>query len=161
MLQLKFCGTSSLPPHYNRDMFKQDKFSLVVNMDHFIYLSSFFFFIPYTVVFVNYHPSFPACSPIVLFSSLDPCLLPFCQSSWLIECSETGISGRVHAQGSIDWSRMTMGDMKNDAASASLAPMALYTVMFPVFKEVKNKKKEKKKKKRVCDLRRKLEWDFR
>lgn len=42
---------------------------------------------------------------------------------------------------------MTMGDMKNDAASASLAPMALYTVMFPVFKEVKNKKKEKEKKK--------------
>uniref|UniRef100_A0A3Q2V0Y8 Programmed cell death 10a n=1 Tax=Haplochromis burtoni TaxID=8153 RepID=A0A3Q2V0Y8_HAPBU len=30
---------------------------------------------------------------------------------------------------------MTMGDMKNDAAAASLAPMALYTVMFPVFKE--------------------------
>lgn len=47
-----------------------------------------------------------------------------------------------------------MGDMKNDAAAASLAPMALYTVMFPVFKEVKNLKK---KKKRVCDLRRKLE----
>uniref|UniRef100_A0A3P8NLQ0 Programmed cell death protein 10 dimerisation domain-containing protein n=1 Tax=Astatotilapia calliptera TaxID=8154 RepID=A0A3P8NLQ0_ASTCA len=31
---------------------------------------------------------------------------------------------------------MTMGDMKNDAAAASLAPMALYTVMFPVFKEL-------------------------
>lgn len=40
---------------------------------------------------------------------------------------------------------MTMGDMKNDAATASLAPMALYTVMFPVFKEVKNKKKKKKR----------------
>lgn len=49
-----------------------------------------------------------------------------------------------------------MGDMKNDAAAASLAPMALYTVMFPVFKEVKNFKK-KEKKERVCDLRRKFQ----
>uniref|UniRef100_A0A3Q0RVR4 Programmed cell death 10a n=1 Tax=Amphilophus citrinellus TaxID=61819 RepID=A0A3Q0RVR4_AMPCI len=32
--------------------------------------------------------------------------------------------------------QMTMGDAKNEADTASLAPMALYSVMFPVFKEL-------------------------
>uniref|UniRef100_A0A669CT22 Programmed cell death protein 10 dimerisation domain-containing protein n=1 Tax=Oreochromis niloticus TaxID=8128 RepID=A0A669CT22_ORENI len=31
---------------------------------------------------------------------------------------------------------MTTGDIKNEADAASLAPRALYTVMFPLFKEL-------------------------
>lgn len=41
----------------------------------------------------------------------------------------------MHAQKSIAWSRMTTGDIKNEADAASLAPLALYAVMF-LFKEL-------------------------
>lgn len=33
---------------------------------------------------------------------------------------------------------MTMDDMKNEAATASIVSMAVYAVMYPVFNQVKN-----------------------
>lgn len=71
-------------------------------------------------------------------SSSGPCLFPFCQPLWLIEWGEAGIGGQAHTQRTIDWSGITMEDMKNEADRASIVSMALYTVMFPVFNQVKN-----------------------
>lgn len=47
---------------------------------------------------------------------------------------------QAHAQRAADRSKMTMEDMKNEADAASTVSMALYSVMYPVFNEVKTEK---------------------
>lgn len=133
LTRLIFCPLFSIQEHLN-----------VANWSGLIvsrlkpWCSFYLFLIPYFYP----SPSISAClftCPVLPCSSPSsgPCLLPFCQCPWVIECSETGIGGQAHTQRAFDWSRMTMEDMKNEADTASIVSMALYNVMYPVFNQVK------------------------
>lgn len=93
---------------------------------------------PFSCLIKKSCPFFTPCSHMLLSPPPSaPPLLPFHHFSWAIRRPETGISGQARKQRAIDWSRMTMEDTKNEADTASTVSMALYSVMYPVFDQVK------------------------